>query len=130
MVRALNAHSPVDADLLTRLGIAFTTRPRLAWFDIFVSVREGVVTLRGNVSTAYDQRLLVALTRHVAGVRKVDDKLRINEPLENKDSETKDHNGDKTSVAERSNPFRRLPLVAVSLDDMIVAQAIQSAATN
>jgi hypothetical protein len=70
-----------DADLATRVGIAFSTRPRIVGHDILVSVRDGIVTLRGAVPTPYDRYLVVALTRHVAGVFGIDDQLHVSEPL-------------------------------------------------
>lgn len=66
-----------DADLRRRIGIAFSTRPRVSRQDIAVSVSSGIVTLRGDVPTQYDRHLIVALTRHVAGVFGVDDRLRV-----------------------------------------------------
>ena len=59
----------------TRIGIAFATRPRITWHEIHVSVRDGIVTLRGEVPTPYDRQLVVAITQHVAGVFGIDDQL-------------------------------------------------------
>jgi hypothetical protein len=70
-----------DADLATRIGIAFSTRPRIVAHGILASVRDGIVTLRGAVPTPYDRYLVVALTRHVAGVFGIDDQLHVAEPL-------------------------------------------------
>jgi hypothetical protein len=67
--------SAADADLTKRIGIAFASRPRISEQDIHVSATDGVVTLRGRVSSLYDHRLVVALTRHVAGVMRIDDQL-------------------------------------------------------
>jgi hypothetical protein len=61
--------------LRKRLGIAFSTRPRLAILDIDVNVDRGIVTLKGEVPTIYDRRLVTAITRHVAGVFRVEDGL-------------------------------------------------------
>jgi hypothetical protein len=69
-----------DADLKTRIGIAFATRPRITWHDIQVSVRDGIVTLRGDVPTPYDRHLVVAITQHVAGVFGIDNQLHVTEP--------------------------------------------------
>jgi hypothetical protein len=43
--------------------------------DIDVNVERGIVTLQGEVPTVYDRRLVTAITRHVAGVRRVEDGL-------------------------------------------------------
>jgi hypothetical protein len=75
MKSAINTLS--DADVKTRIGIAFATRPRITWHDISATVHDGIVTLRGEVPTAYDRHLVVAITRHVAGVLTVDDQLVI-----------------------------------------------------
>lgn len=77
MVRS-SIHPPLnDADLTTRIGIAFATRPRITWHNILVTVREGIVTLRGEVPTFYDRHLVVAVTRHVAGVFGIDDQITV-----------------------------------------------------
>jgi hypothetical protein len=69
-----------DSDLKTRIGIAFATRPRIARHDVQVAVRDGIVTLRGNMPTPYDRQLVVALTQHVAGVFGIEDLLQVTEP--------------------------------------------------
>lgn len=87
MVRINHEISPYDADLTTRIGIAFATRPRISWHDIDVSVTHGIVTLRGDVPTPYDRQLVVAVTRHVAGVLGINDELRIIEAASRKEEE-------------------------------------------
>jgi len=77
MVRIDNEISSYDADLNTRIGIAFATRPRISWHDIDVTVTQGIVTLRGDVPTPYDRHLVVAVTRHVAGVLGINDEIRV-----------------------------------------------------
>lgn len=69
--------SSVDADLVKRIGIAFTSRPRIAWHEFHVFANDGIVTLRGNVPSIYDRQLIVAVTRHVAGVFGINDELTI-----------------------------------------------------
>jgi hypothetical protein len=81
MVRSIVHQPSNDADLTTRIGIAFATRPRITWHDIHISVRDGIVSLRGEVPTLYDRHLIVALTRHVAGVFGVDDQIAVIESL-------------------------------------------------
>lgn len=82
MVRSNINHRFSDDDLTTRIGIAFATRPRIAAREIQVSVQHGVVTLRGFVPSAYDRHLVIALTRHVAGVFGIDDDLLLNDTTE------------------------------------------------
>lgn len=115
-----------DADLIKRIGIAFSTRPRIAWHEIFVAAREGIVTLRGNVPTVYDHRLVVSLTRHVAGVREVDDGLVVRETPP--DAQTGAENAPSSDVPKESQRKRgwlrlqQLPLVPESLDDIVQAR--------
>jgi hypothetical protein len=71
--------SSADADLVKRIGIAFTTRPRISWHEIHVFSSDGIVTLRGEVPSVYDRQLVVALTRHVAGVFGIEDQLTVAE---------------------------------------------------
>jgi hypothetical protein len=117
---------PRDADLITRIGIAFTTRPRIAWHDIHVAVRDAIVTLRGDVPTVYDRQLIVAVTRHVAGVRLVDDKINVAEPVEEgagaklEPSSANSRNGDDRAADQRRHVFSHLPVVAESLEDILV----------
>jgi len=77
MVRSSIHNFKSDADLVTRIGIAFATRPRITWHDIRVTARDGIVSLYGEVPTLYDRHLIIALTRHVAGVFGVDDQIAI-----------------------------------------------------
>ena len=79
MVRASNLNEQSDADLTKRIGIAFTTRPRITWHDIHVSACEGIVTLQGELPSGYDRQLVLAITRHVAGVFGIIDKLNVAE---------------------------------------------------
>jgi hypothetical protein len=67
--------SSADADLTKRIGIAFASRPRISEQGIHVFATDGIVTLRGRVASLYDHRLVVALTRHVAAVMRIDDQL-------------------------------------------------------
>jgi hypothetical protein len=118
-----------DTDLIRRIGIAFTTRPRIAWHAIFVAVRDGIVTLRGNVPTANDQRLVVSLTRHVAGVRKVDDELVVDEtPFGDQHGAVEPPHRNFTNESQPKQAWirlQKLPLVPESLDE-ILKRRVQS----
>src|SRR5262245_2010833 len=72
--------SRTDADLrrsvrvrLSRLGARFLR-------GIQPVVRAGVVTLRGQVDTDYERKMVVQLVQQIAGVREVIDNLRHGEP--------------------------------------------------
>lgn len=70
----------VDADLLTRVGIALTMRLSHTLHAVHIQVDNGVVTLRGLVPTFYDRQLAIEVTRRVAGVLKVRDELSVTAP--------------------------------------------------
>jgi hypothetical protein len=70
----------VDADLLTRVGIALTMRLSHTLHAVHIQVDNGVVTLRGLVPTFYDRQLAIEVTRRVAGVLKVRDELSVTTP--------------------------------------------------
>lgn len=70
----------VDADLLTRVGIALTMRLSHTSHAVHIQVDNGVVSLRGLVPTLYDRQLAIEVTRRVAGVLKVRDELSVTTP--------------------------------------------------
>lgn len=70
----------LDADLLTRVGIALTMRLSHTSHAVHIQVDNGVVTLRGLVPTFYDRQLAIEVTRRVAGVLKVRDELSVTNP--------------------------------------------------
>ena len=71
-----------DRDLLTRLGIALVFRDGASFQGIRLEVHQGVVTLTGEVSSAYLRNLAYDTVRHVAGVRAVRDRLNVALPDE------------------------------------------------
>jgi hypothetical protein len=70
----------VDADLLTRVGIALTMRLSHTSHAVHIQVDNGVVSLRGLVPSFYDRQLAIEVTRRVAGVLKVRDELSVTNP--------------------------------------------------
>lgn len=68
-----------DLDLLRRIGIALAGRHRSAWRVIRPTAHNGVVTMRGVVPTCRDRHLVVTVTRHIAGVFHVEDKLTVDD---------------------------------------------------
>src|SRR5690348_17082627 len=69
-----------DADLLIRLRIALSVQRRAGWHLVRFTARHGIVQLAGVVPAYYDRQLIVALVRHVAGVRGIEDNLAVGDP--------------------------------------------------
>jgi BON domain len=67
--------SAADADLLTRVGIALTLQFRSSLRSVHAVVVDGEVTLSGILPSFHDRQLAIALVRHIAGVRRVHDRL-------------------------------------------------------
>jgi hypothetical protein len=108
MVRS--TYPATDADLTKRIAIAFATRPRVARHAIHVSVDNGLVTLRGKVPTYYDRQLIVAVTRHVAGVFDIDDWLSVHEAEAQVESATVFSNQTLAQPSESHGPNARRPV--------------------
>jgi hypothetical protein len=85
-----------DADLLVRLGIVLALRQRAGWQVVRFGVRNGVVKLGGIVPTFHDRQLVAMVTRHVAGVRRVEDELTVSEPSIRQQTQ---HKPDETATA-------------------------------
>ncbi len=128
----MKANIPIsnDADLTMRIGIAFATRPRITWHDINVAARNGTVTLRGEVPTAYDRHLIIAVTRHVAGVRLVDDKISIAEASARRNDEAEEpvpsptrRGADETNSEAVRQHLKQLPVLTESLEDILARSA-------
>lgn len=120
-----------DADLVLRLGNVLALKHRAGWHLVRYEVQNGVVELAGTVPTSYDRQLIAALARHVAGVRRVHDALEIGEPsLRQQVTETTDT--EKSTPAPAAEPpqnqFAHLPVLDVSLDDMLAALPVAAVA--
>jgi hypothetical protein len=92
----------VDADLLTRVGIALTMRFSHTLHAIHIQVDNGVVTLRGLVPSFYDRQLAIEVTRRVAGVLKVRDELSVATPSGGFDKAWTSHS--RSSQATNASP--------------------------
>lgn len=78
------AAEPVDdLDLLRRVGIRLAMRDFRSIHTIRVSVRQGEVTLTGQVATKGEQSALLLVVQHMAGVRHVVDRLTVQEEVAN-----------------------------------------------
>jgi hypothetical protein len=120
------AQNSADADLLIRLGIVLALRERAGWQVVRLGVRNGVVRLAGRVPTYDDRRLIACVTRHVAGVRRVDDELTVAD-LSNRQSSTdgrtrSNGDGSATNAATWRAAFNHLPAVQESLEDILAGQ--------
>lgn len=71
------AHSPADADLLQRLEIHLRNQGRYNLTRLQVAVADGVVVLRGRVSSFHERQLAVTHCQRVAGVLKLVDEIEV-----------------------------------------------------
>jgi hypothetical protein len=117
-----------DADLLTRLRIALSVQRRAGWHLVRFTARHGIVQLTGIVPAYYDRQLIVALVRHVAGVRGIEDHLAVGDPSIRQqvvDDETialQNHRA--TTAAAPRDPFLHVPALLQSLDDVLVSSSV------
>jgi hypothetical protein len=120
--------NPQDADLFRRLAIAFSMQPRNGWRDIQVIVRHGLVTLIGEVPSFHSRHLLVAVARHVAGVLRVTDEIKVVELPTRKPqsaiegpSETAPRARIDAKAGDGHNAFAHLAISTQSLEDIVAA---------
>ena len=121
--------NPADADLTTRIAIALTNHQRPGWRRIHLVVQHGAVTLIGEVSTFHNRQLVVAVTRHVAGVLRVADELiveghtpRNDERFSSGDEPTIERDGAAPAPTPIQS-FSHIPVLTESLEDILAAQA-------
>jgi len=69
-----------DADITRDLALAFKDRPELK--SVVNSVKNGVVRLTGTVGTGWDAMHALRITKQTAGVRGVENQLKIEEKAE------------------------------------------------
>jgi osmotically-inducible protein OsmY len=117
-----------DADLLLRLRIALSVHKRAGWHLVEFTAQNGVVQLAGFVPTFYDRQLIGALVRHVAGVFGIEDHLAVGDPSIRQqvtDADATPLQSDSTTkpVSFR-DPFRHVPVLSQSLDDMLVGPPV------
>jgi hypothetical protein len=117
-LNAAPRHAPTDAELLrsvrvrlSRLGVRFLR-------GIQPTVRAGIVTLRGQVDTDYERKMVVQLVRQIAGVRDVIDNLPHGEPPSPQPQSER-----IACVADRRFPIRGKHAVAVVLASLVAATA-------
>jgi osmotically-inducible protein OsmY len=70
---------PSDLDLTRRVTTFLSTRHRPGLRTLEVESRNGVVTLRGRVSTFYEKQLSAQLARRVAGVVRLVDQVVVSQ---------------------------------------------------
>jgi hypothetical protein len=117
-----------EADLFRRLAIAFSMHPRDGWRDVHVIVRQGLVTLIGEVPTFHSRQLLVAVARHVAGVLRVTDELKVVDLPTSRAQSSTELSATSTGPAQKSsnvvitpNLFAHVPTTTESLEDIVAA---------
>jgi hypothetical protein len=97
---------------LSRLGARFLR-------GVQPAVRTGIVTLRGQVDTDYERKVVVQLVQQIAGVRDVIDNLQHGEP-----TSVPLHPPERvTSAAMRRFPIRRKHALAAVLASLAAATA-------
>jgi hypothetical protein len=112
-----------DADLAARVGQSLTQSQRPGWFEIYVAVRNGLVTLDGKVSSERNRKLVVNATERVAGVRHVKDELQIVEMADvvadDVESDSFFEHQRAAKPTGRPEQFQHLPVVEESLEDIL-----------
>jgi hypothetical protein len=128
--------NPADADLTTRIVIALANRQRPGWRRIHLVVQHGAVTILGEVSTFSNRQLIVAVTRHVAGVLRVADELIVEgrparkEERDFDDTRTVAENGCAAPQPTPIQSFSHIPVLAEPLEDVLAKQTGSAALAN
>jgi osmotically-inducible protein OsmY len=78
VARSSNASLSQDSDLERRVGNYLATQHRPALRNVEVIASDGVVTLRGSVTSYYEKQLSTKLASRVAGVLQIRDKVWVN----------------------------------------------------
>jgi osmotically-inducible protein OsmY len=114
--------------LLVRLRIALSIQRRAGWHLVRFTARHGIVQLAGVVPAYYDRQLIVALVRHVAGVRGVEDNLAVGDPSLRQqvidDETTTLPSKSAVDAASSRYPFQHVPSLLQSLDDVLVGSPV------
>ena len=66
-----------DDDLKTRVVNFLAQRQVSLLHGVAVEVKDGLVTLRGNVRSFYEKQLCLNCARHVAGVIRLVDRIQV-----------------------------------------------------
>lgn len=67
----------IDGELFMKIASALAERQRPALSSLEFSIRQGIVTLRGKVPTAFDRNLAIATVSLVPGVLEVTDEVQV-----------------------------------------------------
>ena len=81
---SIAGHEPItshDDDLALRVRLFLSGRHRPALRNLEVTVRGGMVLLRGRVATFHHKQLAIEFTRRVAGVLRILDELVVEAPV-------------------------------------------------
>lgn len=122
-VRRSAPNNSDDAELAARVGQSLTQSQRPGWFEIYVAVRNGLVTLEGKVSNERNRKLVVHTTERVDDVRHVKDQLQI---VEMADVVADDVESDPFFERQRAakptgrpEQFQHLPVIEESLEEIL-----------
>jgi osmotically-inducible protein OsmY len=114
-----------DASFAASIEAALKKQRQPGWHDIYIAVRNGVVTLNGEVTTNRDRQFVLAVTRQVVGTARILDKLTVVDKRTsntNSDAETESSLADKLRArfksGKRVDHFKHLPVTSNSLEDL------------
>ena len=125
-----------DASFAASIEAALKKQRQPGWRDIYIAVRNGVVTLSGEVTATRDRQFVVGVTRQVVGTARILDKLVV---VDKRTSKTTSDTENESSLADklrarfksgkRVDHFKHLPVTSESLEDLS-AQIIKNAPTQ
>jgi hypothetical protein len=108
---------PNDADLGASVEAALKKQQQPGWHDIYVAVRNGAVTLSGEVTTYRDRQFVVGVTRQAVGLVRIHAKPKAEAE---KESSLTDKLRARFRLGKRTDHFKHVPALSESLDDLLV----------
>jgi hyperosmotically inducible protein len=113
-----------DARIKEAIKQNFLADERLSGADLNVDVNEGVVTLKGKVIGHEESARAVELTKNVAGVVRVENKLEVDTTITNSDVENRLENKEENmeKLREQNEPNRDLGTV---IDDATITAGVK-----
>jgi hypothetical protein len=124
-VRPADPSNRADAELATRLVKALSRYQRPGWQDIYATIRDGVVSLSGTVSSSRDEQLAISVVQHTAGVQHVKHEVQIVESRSRKPAAEKASDplpAPPKRKESRENQFKHLPVISESLKDQLTGR--------
>jgi hypothetical protein len=100
---------------------------------VHFNVHDGVVQLAGIVRSFTDRQLIIAVTRHVAGVLRVDDQIIVEESSarrQKSDDDTLRQSEQDARIEVPRNRFSDIPVLTESLEDLLARQTTNAVAAS